>query len=73
MNLEFYGKNCCLDHCLAVASFNLLDENDKKDCFNWVNSRPIYVKDNIIESDKIDMRLYLLQEIRKKYFMKLNA
>ena len=73
MTIENYGKIWCLDHCLPIASFNLLDEKDMKKCFNWVNLRPMYVKDNIIKSDKIDMRLYLLQEVKAKYFMKLNV
>ena len=66
MTLESYGTIWCLDHCLAVASFNLVDEKDMKKCFNWVNLRPMYVKHNIIRSDKIDMRLYLLQEVKAK-------
>ena len=41
-----------------------------KKCFNWINLRPMYIKDNIIKGDKIDMRLYLLQEIKAKYFLK---
>ena len=57
MTMENYGTVWCLDHCLAVASFKLLDENDMKKCFNWRNLRPMYVKDNIIKVDKIDMRL----------------
>ena len=65
MTLENYGSVWQIDPCLAVASFNLLDENDMKKCFNWVNLRPMYVKDNIIKGDKIDMRLYLLQEKRE--------
>ena len=73
MTLENYGKISCLDHCLAVASFNFSDENEVKKCFNWINFRPMYVKDNIIKGDKIDMRLYLLQEIKGNYFVKLNA
>ena len=32
----------------------------------------MYVKNNIIKSDKIDYHLYLLQEIKGSYFMKLN-
>ena len=39
---------------------------------NWINLRPMYVKDNNIKSDKIDMRLYLLQEIKTYQFIKLN-
>ena len=59
MTLEKYGSVWQVDHCLAVASFNLLDENNMKNCFNWVNLRPMYVKGSIIRGDKIDMRLYL--------------
>ena len=72
MTFENYGSVCQIDHCLAIASFNLLVENDMKKCFNWVNVRPMYVKDNIIKGDKIDYRLYLLQEVKAKYFLKLN-
>ena len=59
MTLENYGSVWQIDHCLAVASFHLLDENDMKKCFNWVNLRPMYVKENIIKGDKINIRLIL--------------
>ena len=72
MALENYGKISCLDHCLAVASFNLLYANVMKRCFNWINLRLMYVKDTIIKGDKMDFHLYLLQEVKAKYFMKLN-
>ena len=65
MTLENYGSVWQINHCLAVASFILLDENDMKKCFNWVNLRPMYVEDKIIKGDKIDMRLYRLQEKRE--------
>ena len=71
MTLENCGSLWQIDHCLAVASFDLVDENDMKNCFNWVNLRPMYVKDNIIKGDKIDIRLYLLQEIKAYQFIKL--
>ena len=57
MTLEKYGKIWCLDHCLPIASFNLLDENDITKCFNWINLRPMYVIDNIVKGDKIDYHL----------------
>ena len=72
MTVENYGKIWSLDHCLAVASFKLLDENDLRKCFNWINLRPMYIKANTIKGDKIDIRLYLLQEIKSNYFKKLN-
>ena len=43
-----------------------------KKCFNWVNLRPMYVRENNFRSDKIDHRLYLLQQIKAKFFLKLN-
>ena len=73
MTLKKHGKIWCLDHCLPIASFILIDDNEFKKSFNWVNLRPMYVKDNIIKGDKIDIRLYLLHEIKGSYFMKLIA
>ena len=73
MTLENYGSVWQIYPCLAVASFNLLGENDMKKCFNWIILRPMYVKDNIIKGDKIDMRLYLLQEIKAYQFLRLNG
>ena len=72
MTLENYGSVWQIDHCLAVASFNLLDEKEMKKSFNCNNLRPMYVKDSNIKGDKIDLRLYLLLEIKAKYFMKIN-
>ena len=73
MTLENYASVWQIDHCLDVASFNSLDENDMKICFNWVNLRPMCVRDNYIKGDKIDMRSNLLQEVKAKYFLKLNV
>ena len=73
MTIENYGITWQIDHCLAVSSFNLLDENDKKKCFNWVNLRPMYSTENNLKGSKIDHRLYLLLQIKAKYFFKLNG
>ena len=62
MTIEIFGNSWCSDHCLPIASFNLLDENIMKKSFNWINLGPMYVEDNIIKGDKIDSHLYLLQE-----------
>ena len=72
MTIENYGSVWTIDHCLAITSFNLLDENDIKKCFNWINLRPMYVKDNIIKGEKIDHYLYLLQEVKAYQFIRLN-
>ena len=42
MTVENYGSVWQIDHCLPITAFNLLDENDMKKCFNWINFRPMY-------------------------------
>ena len=71
--VENYGSIWQIDHCLPIASFNLLDEHDMKNCFNWVNLRPMYSTENNSKNVKVDYRLYVLQQIKANYFMKLNA
>ena len=68
MTLENYGSVWEIDHCLAIASFNLLDEKAMRKCSIWINLRPMYFKDKIIKRDKIDITFYLLQGIKARYF-----
>ena len=72
MRLENCGKVWCLDHCYPLSKINLSNENELYKSTNWINLRPMYMKDNLNKCDKIDHRLYLLQQIKAKYFMKLN-
>ena len=70
MTLENYGIIWCLDHSILLKKTN---ENNLYKYTNWINLRPMYIKDNISKGSKIDNRLYLLQEIKAKYFMKING
>ena len=73
MTMQNYGKVWHLDHCLAVSTFNLLDENEVRKCLNWINLRPMYVRDNIIKGNKIDyVVIYVSKRMKGKYFRKLN-
>ena len=73
MTLENYGKIWCIDHCYPLSKTNLSNENDIYKSTNWINLRPMYIKDNIIKGDKIDYYLCLLQEVKAKSFTKLNG
>ena len=73
MTEEKYGSVWQIDHCLPIASFNLLDEKHIKKRFNWINLRPMYSTENISKNVKIDYHLYLLQEIKGKYFVELKG
>ena len=72
MSMENYGKVWQIDHCLPINSFNLLNENEVKKCFHWSNLRPMYSNENSLKNDKVDQRLYLLQEIKANYFLKFH-
>ena len=65
MTLENYGIIWCLDHCIPLKKTN---ENDLYKYTNWINLRPMYIKDKISKGSKNDNRLYLMQEIKAKYF-----
>ena len=72
MTLEKYGSMWQIDHSLPIASFNLLDENDMKKCFIWINLTPMYSSENNSKKAKINYHLYFLQQIKAKYFPRLN-
>ena len=72
MTLENYGKIWCLDHCYPLSKISLSNENELIKYTNWLNIRPMYINENIIKGDKINHYLYLLQEVKAKYFLKLN-
>ena len=72
MTIENYGSVWQIDHCLPIASFNLLVENDMRKCFNWINLRPMYSNENNSKNIKIYYHLYLMQEIKAYQFIKLN-
>ena len=72
MSFEKHGLVWEIDHCLPIASFNFSDENDMKKSVNWINLRSMYSIENDLKKAKIDLNLYLPQEIKAKCFLKLN-
>ena len=70
MTLENYGTIWCLDHCIPLKKTN---ENDLYKYTKWINIRPMYIKDNLSKGSKIDYYLFLLQEVKARYFTKLNG
>ena len=72
MTEENNGKIWCLDHCYPLSKTNLSEKKEMNKSTKWINFRPMYVKDNIIKGDKIEYHLYLIQEVKAKYVLKLN-
>ena len=66
MTIENYRSVWQIDDCLRIASFNLLNENDMKKSFNWVNLRPMFSTENNSKKATIDHCLYLCHEVKAK-------
>ena len=41
-----------IDHIKPCCSFNLLEEEEQKKCFNYINLQPLWAKDNILKGCK---------------------
>ena len=51
MSWENYGINGWhIDHIKPCASFNLENEKEQYECFNYKNLQPLWAKDNLIKS-----------------------
>ena len=73
MSEEIYGSVWTIDHCYPVSKTNLSNETDILISSHWINLRPMFHNENSSKGSKIDNHSCLLQEIKAKYFMKLNA
>ena len=73
MSEENYGSVCTIDQCYPLSKTNLSNVNEMKKSTSWINLRPMYLRENIIKGDKTDHRLYLMQEVKAKHFLKLNG
>lgn len=49
-------KDFHIDHVRPCASYDLTDPVDQKQCFSWRNSRPLWAKENLHKTDKVDWK-----------------
>jgi hypothetical protein len=53
MSWSNYGKNGWeIDHIIPCSLFNLTNDLDQKECFNYLNLQPLWMLDNILKSNK---------------------
>ena len=72
MTEENYGSLWTLDHCYPLSKTNLSHKSELNKSNYWINIRPMYSTENNLKGSKIDHRLYLLQQIKANYFMKIK-
>lgn len=72
MTMENYGNIWHIDHVKPCASYNLSDDKQVEECFNWKNLRPLLKEKNLLKSDNIDIFEITLQELKTKVFLKQN-
>jgi hypothetical protein len=54
MSWDNYGS-WHIDHCYPCAAFDLTQPYEQKICFNWLNLQPLWARENIQKSDKINI------------------
>ena len=51
--MDNYGKEWHIDHVVPISKFNILNENEQLVAFNWRNTMPLSVKENLSKNNKI--------------------
>ena len=52
MSWDNYGK-WHIDHIVPCAFFDLTDEKQIRECFNYRNTRPLWAKENLVKGSRI--------------------
>ena len=74
MTEENYSSVWTIDHCYPLSKTDLSVETDKNKTTCWINLGPKYCnKKNNSKGSEIDNRLYLMQGMKAKSFLKLIA
>lgn len=73
MSFDNYGQ-WHLDHVKPCAAFDLSNNEQILECFNWKNYQPLWAKDNLIKNNKIDEKLINEHyEKANNYILTLNS
>jgi hypothetical protein len=67
MNWDNYGKLWSIDHIIPVNCFDLTNEHEKLQCWNWSNLMPTTIQYNSSKKSKIDLNQvkYIVDRLMK--------
>lgn len=71
--IDNYGKEWHIDHVIPISNFNIMDEKEQSIAFNWRNTMPLSVKNNLQKGVKISaLQIEQHYETLKKYHLENN-
>ena len=70
MTLEKDGSTWHIDHTMPCSSYDLLDENELRICFNLTKNRPMLTKKAISKGKKLITVFILYKKLKLIIFMK---
>ena len=56
MTWKNHGPIWHIDHIIPCKEFDLTDEEQQRLCFNYTNTQPLFVKENLEKGAKLDWR-----------------
>ena len=71
MTPEMNFNNIHIDHVRPIASFDVSNDEELLQAFNWKNTQPLLKQDNLRKSDKFNEEDYYNQFIKARQFIKI--
>ena len=68
MTEEMNFNNIHIDHVKPISSFDVSNDDELLEAFNWKNTQPLLKKDNLSKGNKINELDYRLQFIKAYKF-----
>ena len=69
---EMNWVNIQIDHVKPICMFDVSDDEQLKEAFNWKNTQPLLKKDHQLKGTKFKFLDYQLQFIKAYQFLRLN-
>ena len=72
MSAEMNWTNIHIDHVKPISSFDVSNENELLEAFNWKNTQPLLKEENLRKSNKFNELEYHLQFVKAEIFLELH-
>ena len=73
MTWENYGTAWHIDHTMPCSVFDFKIDENRKVCFSWTNLAPLFGKDNLSKSNKIDVTRITIQKEKVRKFLETHS